>query len=245
MHQDRICWLSSLSPSSTHMLTILFPLQIWVQRHSYQIIRVHTPALVHLPIDVLALLMTLIVPVFAHVLTPPPILCHLVYENGADVSVPSPEAQRNLPVLKMMLGIRQWINPVEPTDVHVSERGENAIQCCVLNARVKASSCHPIPTIPHYELNAVLFKIRWQMHAGIYLSSICNIRYAFDSTNSTGTHACSWPGQQGFVHRSKWGLGYYLAESARKGDFIIGTTHALSILSTDISSMSHQNMSVI
>jgi len=39
------------------------------------------------------------------------------------------------------------------------------------------------------KLIAVLFKIRWQRHAGIHLSSICNIRYAFDSNNSAGTHA--------------------------------------------------------
>jgi len=214
------------------MLTILFSPQIWVQRHSYQIIHVHTPVLVHLPIDVLALLMTLIVPVFAHVLTPPPLLCHLVYENGADVSVPSPEAQRNLvylPILKMTVEIWQWINPVEPTDVHVSERGESATQCCVLNVRVKASSCHSHSHNPHYEVDCSPFQD--PLAEACRNSSIQHmqhkVRLWFEQFRR---HPCSWPRQQGFVYRSKWGLGYYLTESARKGDFIIGTTCPISPL---------------
>jgi len=95
--------------------------------------------------------MTLIVPGFVHVPPPPPILCRPVCGNGADVSVPSLEPVYLL-VLKMTLRL---IKPVEPTDVRVSERGENATRCCVLNARVK---------------------IRWQRHAGIHLFNICDTR---------------------------------------------------------------------
>lgn len=177
--------------------------------------------------------MTLIVPVFAHVLTPPSILCRLVYENGADVSVPSPETNlAYLPVLKMTVGTLQWTKPVEPTDVRVSEREENVTQCSVLNARVKASSRHPIPTIRN------MSSFQDPLAGACRNSSIQHMQHKvcfwFEQFRR---HTCSWPGQQGFVHRSKWGLGFYLVESARKGDLIIGIICPINI-SADVGSMS-------
>ena len=73
---------------------------------------------------------------------------------------------------------------------------------------------------PQYEVEYTFLKIRRQKCAGIHLFSICDIRY----TSGLNSDECSRLGQRCVVHRSKWGLGYYLAESAREGDLITGAT---------------------
>ena len=70
------------------------------------------------------------------------------------------------------------------------------------------------------KLSTAFLKIRRQKCAGIHLFSICDIRY----TSGLNSDECSRLGQRCVVHRSKWGLGYYLAESAREGDLITGAT---------------------